>query len=750
MKKKLTLLLIFSISILQGCNFNQGINSDSSSTQHPICKELSWSRIKAEFASDTAINEEDLEKLNNYISSCTIKTNEVNDIISIYREQKQEKKRIEILSILNKNPQLIQNNSRLLDLYKSVAASDETSLITVAIQGLATINKIDEIIEIYNSEKDDKIRFAILGGLTESLPQYTKVLELYESVATSQNRLLAAKALRELTNAPDDERWTTWGWSNKVKETLEEAVEKDFDKLSLLDNLELLALANKYPNSRFTKACIEYRSFTEGSYFGQGIGGGWGSNKEAIFRQPFNPEREINFWPKFLAKYPGHPGSDDAMYRLARAYEMKGDYDTAIRWYYKAYQAPDGSLRNAARDRMLFIIDLLMSSDALTKFLQQHPDHPLYPYILYSRAVYLVREDRLEVALSEMAKFIQTYKDSTDIDLGVLDPYISSYEDYQQQKTITTEFWSNVQEQFMRWKKIAEIRNKNRNDESLYEEAAFWFHYQYLGYNHLWNGGLGGIYEGNIPEKWEGATTSIERSITYKLVQNVNRGYELQNRHLRSIRLFEKLLKDFPNSDLAAKAKYSIGLNYYYLYYGNYPQPYGQNLSWSDMIIKTYKDFVRDFPDSSMADDALLTIAEMEMGDKESKESVVQTLEKVLKNYPTGDRYTQAETMLNQLRGQAPSQNKSTSPVIGIGIKIKKLEAGNGVLIEDTLPNLPARQAGLQSGDIILQVDGQYVASPDDVTSIIRRHQPGETVRLEIERQGQKLLVEVVVKLISL
>ncbi|KAB8314424.1 PDZ domain-containing protein [Tolypothrix campylonemoides VB511288] len=210
------------------------------------------------------------------------------------------------------------------------------------------------------------------------------------------------------------------------------------------------------------------------------------------------------------------------------------------------------------------------------------------------------------------------------------------------------------------------------------------------------------------------------------------------------------MLKNYPKSELAAKAKYSIGLNYYYLYYGKYPMLSGQEFSWQDMTIKSYRDFVKDFPDSSMADDALLMIAEMEMENKQSKEGAVQTLEKLLKDYPNGDRYTEAETMLNQLRSEASSQTRSASPVIGVGIKMKKLETGNGVIIEDTLPNSPASRAGLQSGDIILQVDGQYIASPDDVTSIIRKHQAGETVRFEIERQGQRLVVEVVTVLINL
>jgi predicted metalloprotease with PDZ domain len=61
-----------------------------------------------------------------------------------------------------------------------------------------------------------------------------------------------------------------------------------------------------------------------------------------------------------------------------------------------------------------------------------------------------------------------------------------------------------------------------------------------------------------------------------------------------------------------------------------------------------------------------------------------------------------------------------------------RLEMRNGLVIADTpRTNSPAYQAGLDLGDEIRSVDGTRVTAPDDVTAIVRRHKPGDSLAIE-------------------
>jgi regulator of sigma E protease len=53
-------------------------------------------------------------------------------------------------------------------------------------------------------------------------------------------------------------------------------------------------------------------------------------------------------------------------------------------------------------------------------------------------------------------------------------------------------------------------------------------------------------------------------------------------------------------------------------------------------------------------------------------------------------------------------------------------------------PNSPAAQAGLQSGDVLLAIDGEEILSHNKLQSYLQSH-PGKTVPLEFERAGQRM-----------
>jgi putative serine protease PepD len=69
--------------------------------------------------------------------------------------------------------------------------------------------------------------------------------------------------------------------------------------------------------------------------------------------------------------------------------------------------------------------------------------------------------------------------------------------------------------------------------------------------------------------------------------------------------------------------------------------------------------------------------------------------------------------------------------------------ADRGALVASVQPGAPADEAGLQEGDVILEIDGTEVETAADVGEIVRAQEAGDTVELLIEREGEEETVEV-------
>lgn len=69
-----------------------------------------------------------------------------------------------------------------------------------------------------------------------------------------------------------------------------------------------------------------------------------------------------------------------------------------------------------------------------------------------------------------------------------------------------------------------------------------------------------------------------------------------------------------------------------------------------------------------------------------------------------------------------------------------------GVLVADFDGNVgqnPARQAGIEPGDVVLEVDGDAVSDPSELQQAIAFHDPGDQVELTIWRDGDRREIEV-------
>jgi serine protease Do len=62
-----------------------------------------------------------------------------------------------------------------------------------------------------------------------------------------------------------------------------------------------------------------------------------------------------------------------------------------------------------------------------------------------------------------------------------------------------------------------------------------------------------------------------------------------------------------------------------------------------------------------------------------------------------------------------------------------------GVLVRNfPSDDTPAKRAGLQPGDVIITADGQPVDRVSTLQRIVRSHNPGETIDIEVMRYGQR------------
>jgi len=70
------------------------------------------------------------------------------------------------------------------------------------------------------------------------------------------------------------------------------------------------------------------------------------------------------------------------------------------------------------------------------------------------------------------------------------------------------------------------------------------------------------------------------------------------------------------------------------------------------------------------------------------------------------------------------------------------IEAEHGAFVYDVIPGSGAEAAGIQQGDVIVAVDGDPITVNDDLGAAIGRHEPGDTIEVTIERDGEEQTLE--------
>ena len=92
------------------------------------------------------------------------------------------------------------------------------------------------------------------------------------------------------------------------------------------------------------------------------------------------------------------------------------------------------------------------------------------------------------------------------------------------------------------------------------------------------------------------------------------------------------------------------------------------------------------------------------------------------------------------VRGYIGAQIQDVTPDIAESLG---LPAAKGALVAELTPGGPSAQAGLQSGDLVLKMDGHEVDSASDLTRKVGLVRAGDTIRLDVRRDGQMKEVDI-------
>ncbi len=73
-----------------------------------------------------------------------------------------------------------------------------------------------------------------------------------------------------------------------------------------------------------------------------------------------------------------------------------------------------------------------------------------------------------------------------------------------------------------------------------------------------------------------------------------------------------------------------------------------------------------------------------------------------------------------------------------LGVSIQNQTTGGaGAQVVDVAPGSGAEKAGIEAGDVIVGIDNQKIDTRSDLSAAIGSHQPGDTIKVEVERDGQ-------------
>jgi serine protease Do len=94
-------------------------------------------------------------------------------------------------------------------------------------------------------------------------------------------------------------------------------------------------------------------------------------------------------------------------------------------------------------------------------------------------------------------------------------------------------------------------------------------------------------------------------------------------------------------------------------------------------------------------------------------------------------------------RGYIGVQIETVDEVIAKSVGLDQVA---GAMVQGVLPGSPAKNAGIEMGDVILEVDGKKVNASNELQSIVAKKKAGDEVSLTLWRDGKKINKKVTLK----
>jgi len=107
--------------------------------------------------------------------------------------------------------------------------------------------------------------------------------------------------------------------------------------------------------------------------------------------------------------------------------------------------------------------------------------------------------------------------------------------------------------------------------------------------------------------------------------------------------------------------------------------------------------------------------------------------------------------VVTQVADEIISTGKATHAYIGVSTVTLTpdlqsqydLSRSSGILVAQVSAGGPAARAGIQQGDIIVELEGEEMVESADLLMAIRDKKPGDTVEVSIDRNGEQMVIEV-------
>ena len=105
-------------------------------------------------------------------------------------------------------------------------------------------------------------------------------------------------------------------------------------------------------------------------------------------------------------------------------------------------------------------------------------------------------------------------------------------------------------------------------------------------------------------------------------------------------------------------------------------------------------------------------------------------------------RFTFVPPGADKIAASAPAPGSAPRRV-SLGTIPDFARESGGVLLSGVVPGSPAEKAGLQKGDVLVEMDGVEVDNLGDFSGVLKSHQPGDEVEVVVLRGEERVRAKV-------